>query len=208
MPGLRPPGRGMTSETSPAAEAHPSAAPAAPAPDPDRFDRVVLGIARRIDLVADWSGHIFCWLTLVLVGAVVIEVISRYAFGAPTLWAYDVTWMTYGAMFMLGGAYTLYRQGHIRTDFIYNMWPPRWQGLIDATLHLFVFFPALFFFLVAAYESAGRSWALGERSYQSPWQPPVYPLKIIIAVSIAMLMLQGVSELLKSVYAVVRGRWP
>lgn len=171
-------------------------------------ERATLRVIRAIDRVAEWSGRIVCWLTAVLVVAVVVEVVSRYAFGAPTAWAYDVTWMSYGALFMLGGAYTLYRQGHIRTDFIYNRWPPRWQGAVDGTLHLFVFFPAVFFFLVAAYQSAARSWALGERSYQSPWQPPVYPLKIVIVVAIAMLLLQGISEFLKSAYAIARGRWP
>jgi TRAP-type mannitol/chloroaromatic compound transport system permease small subunit len=181
---------------------------AQPLPPPDRFERIVRGTTRRIDMVAEWTGYLACWLTVLLVGAVVFEVVSRYGFGRPTIWAYDVVWMTYGGMFMLGGAYTLLRGGHIRTDFIYNLWPARWQGLIDAVLHLFVFFPAVFFFLLAAYESAGRSWALGERSYQSPWQPPVYPLKIVIAVSIAMLLVQGISEFLKSLYAVVKGRWP
>jgi TRAP-type mannitol/chloroaromatic compound transport system permease small subunit len=176
-------------------------------PPPDRLEHVVT-LVRAIDRIAEWTARIFSWLVIVLMGAMVYEVVARYVFGRPTLWAYDVSWMTYGAMFMLATAYTFYRQGHIRTDFFYNRWSPRVQGLVDGLLHIFIFFPAMILFLQAQWQSAARSWALGERSYQSPWQPPVYPLKIIIAIAVVLVLVQGVSEVLKCVYAVAKRRWP
>ena len=175
---------------------------------PGRLERVVLGPIRRIDLIADWTGRLASWLVVVLIVAMVYEVISRYAFGRPTVWAYDVAWMTYGAMFMLCIAYTLYCRGHIRTDFFYNLWPPRVQGLVDGLLHLFVFFPAMFFFFWAQSTMAVESWRIGERSFYSPWQPVLYPLKMLLALAVLLVLIQGVSELLKCAYAVVKGRWP
>jgi TRAP-type mannitol/chloroaromatic compound transport system permease small subunit len=145
---------------------------------------------------------------VVLIVAMVYEVVSRYAFGKPTVWAYDVAWMTYGAMFMLCVAYTFYRRGHIRTDFFYNNWSPRVQGLVDGLLHLFIFFPAMVFFFFAQYTMAIESWRVGERSFYSPWQPAVYPLKMLLAIAVFLVLVQGISELLKCAYAVVKGRWP
>jgi TRAP-type mannitol/chloroaromatic compound transport system permease small subunit len=116
--------------------------------------------------------------------------------------------MLYGSMFMLGSAYCLSKGGHIRTDFIYNALPPRWQGIIDATAYIVLFFPALYLFYDAGYTYAERSWARGERGYYSPWAPPIYPFKTVIPVAIALLMIQGVSELLKALHAAILGRWP
>lgn len=178
------------------------------AADAGSFERLVLGTTRKIDLIAEWTGRVCSWLTVVLIVAMVYEVVARYAFGRPTIWAYDVAWMTYGAMFMLCVAYTLYHQGHIRTDLFYNNWRPRVQGLVDGLLHLFVFFPAMIFFFVAQYTMALESWRIGERSYYSPWQPILYPLKAVLAFSVLLVLIQGVSELLKCAYAIVKGRWP
>jgi TRAP-type mannitol/chloroaromatic compound transport system permease small subunit len=175
---------------------------------PGRLERLVLGTIRNIDLIAEWTGRVCSWLVLVLVGAMVYEVGARYLFNRPTIWAHDFAWMTYGAFFMLCVAYTFYCQGHIRTDFFYNRWSPRVQGMVDGTLHLFVFFPAMIFFFWAQYSTAMASWQIGERSFYSPWRPPVYPLKMILAVAVFLVLVQGVSELLKSAYAVVKGRWP
>jgi TRAP-type mannitol/chloroaromatic compound transport system permease small subunit len=143
-----------------------------------------------------------------MVLSLVYEVVARYALGAPTVWAYDVTYMLYGTFFMLGAAFTLKRKGHIRTDFFYGRWSPRRQGAVDAVLYAVGYFPALVIFLWVAWDYAGTSWARGERIVTSPWMPPVYPFKTVLPVTAALLLLQGVSELLKSVYAATRGRWP
>jgi TRAP-type mannitol/chloroaromatic compound transport system permease small subunit len=172
------------------------------------MDQFVFATIRRIDTIARWSGNIFCWMGLALMCVMVYHVFMRYAFNRPTFWAYDMSYMLYGSMFMLGSAYTLYRQGHIRTDFLYRAWSPRTQGILDTIFYIFLFFPAMILFFNSGYEYALRSWQLGERGYMSPWAPPIYPFKTAIPVGIALMIIQGVSELLKSLYAAVRGRWP
>ncbi len=169
---------------------------------------VVLPVTRTIDTFTLWCGRVFSWIGFVLMLAIVYHVIMRYGFNAPTIWAYDVTYMLYGSMFMLGAAYCLYKGGHVRTDFLYNNFTPRWQGIVDASLYVILFFPAMILFFDAGYDYTVRSWEQLERGFYSPWAPPIYPFKTAIPVGIALLILQGVSELLKSIYAAVYGRWP
>jgi TRAP-type mannitol/chloroaromatic compound transport system permease small subunit len=175
---------------------------------PDVPPRALLFTVRLIDrVIGEWSGRVFCWMIIPLVGGLTYEVFVRYLFNAPTIWAYDVTYMLYGAHFMLGAAYTLYKGGHIRTDIWYANWSPRTQGAVDALLYLCLFFPAMFFFLTSSWEEALVSINVLETSDASPWRPPLYPFKTVIPVAAALLLVQGVSEFLKSVYAAWRGRW-
>lgn len=161
-----------------------------------------------IDAISEWSGKIVAWLVVPLMLALSYEVIARYAFGAPTLWAYDLSYMFYGSHFMLGAGYCLVRKGHIRTDFFYAKWSARRQGLIDAALYLFFFFPGMLFFFLSGWEAALDSWRLAERSDASAWRPIVYPFKTVMPVTAALLLLQGVSEFVKSIHAARTGRWP
>jgi TRAP-type mannitol/chloroaromatic compound transport system permease small subunit len=172
-------------------------------PAPPRALRIVVGI---IDGISEWSGRIFCLLSLPLVGALTYEVIARYVFHRPTIWAFDVTYMLYGTIFMLGAAYTLLKGGHIRTDIFYQNWSVRTRGTVDAVLYLLLFFPGIAFFFWAGLQEALHAWDIGEVSDASPWRPPLYPLKTVIPVSLALLMIQGVSELLKALYAARTGR--
>ena len=172
------------------------------------MEAFVLGTTRVIDAFARLCGFVFAWLGVMLMFVMVHHVFMRYAFNRPTFWAYDLSYMLYGSMFMLGAAYTLYRGGHIRTDFLYRNWSARTQGILDTIFYVCLFFPAMILFFNAGYDYAARSWALGERGYMSPWAPPIYPFKTAIPVAIALLMLQGISELLKSLYAAIKGRWP
>jgi TRAP-type mannitol/chloroaromatic compound transport system permease small subunit len=166
------------------------------------------GVIRIIDTISDWSGRVFSWLIFPLIGALAYEVFARYLFNAPTVWAYDVTYMLYGGIFMLGAGYTLYRKGHIRTDMLYHRFPVRWQGIIDASMYLFLFFPGMLFFLIVGGEYAYDSWMMRERSSISPWRPPIYPFKAVIPLTAFSLLIQGVSEFLKSIYAAFRSEWP
>lgn len=170
--------------------------------------KVFLRIIRVIDAIGDWSGKILAWLIIPLVGGLVYEVFARYFFHAPTVWAFDMTYMLYGSLFMLGAAYTLYRKAHIRTDILYRRFPVKWQGIIDASLYLLVFFPGMVFFLLAGWDYASHSWMIQERAAVSPWRPPIYPFKMGIPLALFLLLVQGASEFLKSVYAVLRGEWP
>lgn len=172
------------------------------APHAGKLERAI----RVIDAISAWSGRITAWLILPLIAAMTYEVVIRYV-ATPTQWAYDTSYMLYGAMFMLGAAYTLYRGAHIRTDFLYQKWSVRTQATVDALCYLLLFFPGIAVFLWLGGEFAWNSWLRGERTVGSSWMPIIYPLKAVIPVAAALLLLQGVSEFLKCIHALRTGRW-
>jgi TRAP-type mannitol/chloroaromatic compound transport system permease small subunit len=159
-----------------------------------------------IDKIADWSGTIVAWLIIPMTIAVTFEVVARHFFRAPTIWAFDVTYMLYGTHFMLGTAYTLMKIGHVRTDMLYQNWSIRRQNLIDAIGYLFFFFPAMILLFYFGWQEAAHSWSIGETSDASPWRPIVYPFKTVIPLTAILLLVQGVGEFLKSLYAIRTGR--
>jgi TRAP-type mannitol/chloroaromatic compound transport system permease small subunit len=181
-------------------EASPSAEHAAPA--------WLLYTVTIIDtMVGEWSGKLFTWLIIPMVFGLAYEVFARDLFNAPTIWAYDVTYMLYGSHFMLGAAYTLYRGQHIRTDMLYEKYSTRWKGIVDVVFYLIFFFPGMIFFMIAGWEEAVHAWDIGERSGASSlWQPIIYPFKTVVPATAALLLVQGVSEFLKSTYAALKGR--
>jgi TRAP-type mannitol/chloroaromatic compound transport system permease small subunit len=162
-------------------------------------------VVQVIDRFADFSGRIVSYLAYPLVGATCYEVFARYLFGAPTVWAYDTTYMLYGAIFMLGASYTLLNKGHIRTDIFYEKWSSQTKAKVDAIMYLVLFFPGMIFFLIAGIDYAAHSWVTNEKAGTSPWMPIIYPFKTIIPVTAAMLLIQGVSEFIKSLYAWKKG---
>ena len=170
----------------------------------ERIFRIVAGV---IDAINDWlGGWIFALLALPLLYAVCHEVISRYVFDAPTDWSYEVTYMVYGAFFMLGSAYTLLKGGHVRTDIFYLNWSFRRRGIIDATLYFFCFFPGFILFFWIGLVEANHAYIISEHSDATPWMPPLTPFKSTIPLAAALLIMQGVSEFLKSLYAAITGR--
>ncbi len=165
-------------------------------------------LIKTLDQISVWSGKTFGWLIVPMVICLVYEVFARYLFNAPTLWAYDMTYMLYGTHFMLGAAFTLAVQGHIRTDFFYRLWPVRWQGAVDSLLYLCFFFPALALWFWAGLDYAAVSWERGEVAISSPWKPIIYPFKAVMPITTVLLMLQGLAELAKCLYAARHGVWP
>jgi TRAP-type mannitol/chloroaromatic compound transport system permease small subunit len=163
-------------------------------------------IVETIDKVADWSGRITAWLIIPMTIAVTWEVVARHFFRAPTIWAFDVTYMMYGTHFMLGTAYTLMRIGHVRTDMLYQNWSIRRQNWIDAIGYVFFFFPAMAFLFYYGWQEASHSWSIGETSDASPWRPIVYPFKTVIPLTAVLLIIQGIAEVMKCVYAIRTGR--
>lgn len=161
----------------------------------------------RIDQVGIWSGKLFAWLIIPMVAALAYEVAARYLFEKPTMWAYDVTFMLYGAHFMLGAAFTLQKGSHIRTDFIYRKWSERTQATVDLIIYLVCFFPGVGFFLWVSADYAWKSWQQMERVITSPWMPIIYPFKSVIVLTATLLLVQGVSEVLKCIEAIKQGRW-
>ncbi|HEX5612578.1 MAG TPA: TRAP transporter small permease subunit [Burkholderiales bacterium] len=175
-----------------------------PADMPPWMSLAILGI----DGLSRWVGRIVCWLTIPLMAAMLYEVIARYAFTAPTVWAYDISRMIYGAMFVLGAGYALYRGVHIRSDFLYRNWSVKTQGKVDALLYIVFYFPSLVIFLWVASNWAWTSVERAERGMDTSWMPLLGPIKSCLPIGLAFLLLQGVSELLKCLYAARRGRWP
>jgi TRAP-type mannitol/chloroaromatic compound transport system permease small subunit len=161
-----------------------------------------------IDTMSLWVGRTVCWLTVPLLLAMVYEVFMRYVFVAPTMWAYDVSRMLYGALFMLGAGYALSRGVHIRADFIYRNWSARTQGRVDTLLYILFYFPGLLVFLWMASDFASLAWIRGEKGMDTAWMPHMGPIKTALPVGVALLIIQGISETLKSYYAATKGRWP
>ncbi|MGH7389437.1 MAG: TRAP transporter small permease subunit [Candidatus Rokuibacteriota bacterium] len=157
-----------------------------------------------IDGVSTATGWLAGWLIVPMTLGVSYEVVARYAFNAPTVWAYDTTYMLFGAQFMLAAAYTLLKGGHIRTDVFYERWSPRTRATIDVVSYLFFFFPGMLFVLYAGGVEAWQSWLIGERSDWTPWRPVLYPLKAVIPLTAALLVLQGFSELVKCLRVIRR----
>jgi TRAP-type mannitol/chloroaromatic compound transport system permease small subunit len=177
----------------------------APAPAPDVVDRVI----RAIDAVSTAAGWLAGWLIVPMTVAVAYEVAARYVFNAPTTWAYDATYMLYGAQFMLAAAYTLFKGGHVRTDVFYERWSAKTRASVDAVSYVVFFFPGLLFILYAGAVEALFAWEIGERAGSwkvgsGTWPIPVYPLKAVIPLTAALLLLQGLSELIRCV-RIIRG---
>jgi len=156
---------------------------------------------RIIDKFTDVTGTLIAWLNVPLVLAVAYEVIARYAFNAPTIWSFDVTYMLYGTIFMLGAAYALHKGAHIRTDFFFEKWSIRTKGVIDSIAYIVFFFPSIFVFLLVSGAEGWYAFEIGETSEQTPWRPILWPFKWVVPLACLLLLIQGVSETIKSVYA-------
>jgi TRAP-type mannitol/chloroaromatic compound transport system permease small subunit len=158
-------------------------------------------VVRIIDNFTDTTGTWVAWLCIPLVAAVAYEVISRYAFNAPTIWSFDVTYMLYGTIFMLGAAYALHKGAHIRTDFFFEKWSIRTKGIIDSIAYIVFFFPSIFVFLLVSGEEGWYAYEINETSEQTPWRPILWPFKMVVPLACLLLLIQGISETIKSVYA-------
>jgi TRAP-type mannitol/chloroaromatic compound transport system permease small subunit len=175
---------------------------------PDDMPPWMARIITWIDWFSLWTGRIVCWLTVPLFLAMVYEVIARKYFLAPTMWAYDMSRFMYGALFMLGAGYALSRGVHIRADFLYRNWSVKTQGTIDSILYILFYFPGLLTFLLMSTDFAYMAWYRGERGMDTAWMPYMGPIKTVLPLGVIFLLIQGVSELLKSLYAARTGRWP
>jgi len=172
---------------------------------PSTASPTLLGIIFTIDAISLWTGKVTAYLIIPMVGSLVYEVFSRYFFSAPTIWANDISTILYGIFWMLGAAYALQKGIHIRTDFLYEKWSVRTKGTVDSILYLSLYFPGLIIFLWIGWEYAWRSVLFMERIISSPWMPYIWPLKLAIPISTLFLLIQGVSELLKGLYAASTG---
>jgi TRAP-type mannitol/chloroaromatic compound transport system permease small subunit len=162
----------------------------------------------KIDLFSKRVGNIVCWITIPLIFGMVYEVFARKLFLAPTIWAYDMSRFLYGALFMLGAGYALSKGVHIRADFLYRNFKIKTQGLIDFWLYLLFYFPGLIVFLYMTIGFVQESIMRGERGMDTTWMPYMWPIKSCLLIGIIFLLIQGISELLKSYWASTKGEWP
>ena len=161
-----------------------------------------------IDKFNKTIGNIVCWITIPLILGMVYEVLARKLFLAPTIWAYDMSRFLYGALFMLGAGYALSKGVHIRADFLYRNFKTKTQGTIDFWLYLLFYFPGLIVFLYMTTGFVQESIMRNERGMDTTWMPIMWPIKSCLWFGIVFLLVQGVSEILKSYYAATKGKWP
>ena len=175
---------------------------------PDNMPRWMALTITRIDLFSKWVGNIVCWITIPLILGMVYEVFARKLFHAPTIWAYDMSRFFYGALFMLGAGYALSKGVHIRADFLYRNFKIKTQGMIDFWLYLLFYFPGLIVFLYMTIGFVQESIMRGERGMDTTWMPYMWPIKTCLLIGIIFLLIQGISELLKSYWASTKSQWP
>lgn len=161
-----------------------------------------------IDKVSTWIGQFFSWLIVALTFMISWEVFSRYVLDSPHAWAFDVMSMMYGSLFMMAGAYTLSKNGHVRGDVLYGFFPPRLQAWLDLILYILFFIPGVVALAYAGYGFAAESWAINEHSNITADGPPVYPFKTILPIAGAFLLAQGLVEIVRCIVCIKQGEWP
>jgi TRAP-type mannitol/chloroaromatic compound transport system permease small subunit len=161
-----------------------------------------------IDEISTWCGKTAAWLIILLMAVVCVEVFKRYIMNMPTAWIFDLDNMLYGTAFMLCGAYTLAQNAHVRGDFLYSSMQPRMQASLDIVLYVVFFLPGIAALIYAGSEYAADSWRIAEHSNVTADGPPVYQFKAMIPLAGALIMLQGIAEIVRCVVCLKTGEWP
>ena len=168
----------------------------------------VQSFLHTIDGISTWVGKAAAWLIIGLMTVVCVEVFKRYILNMPTAWIFDADNMMYGTLFMLCGAYTLAQNAHVRGDFLYSSMRPRMQAGLDIALYAIFFFPGIAALIYAGYDYAAISWRIAEHSNVTANGPPVYQFKMVIPIAGALVMLQGIAEMVRCVVCLRTGAWP
>ena len=161
-----------------------------------------------IDQLSKTVGHAFAWCIVILTVGTCYEVFMRYALNDPTSWAFDLSYLMYGAVFYMAGAYTLSRAGHVRADMFYRLWSERTQAAVELVLYVLFFFPGILALVIAGSDYGFESMRIREVSVNSPAGVPIWPLKMMIPVGAALIALQGLAEVLRCVACLRAGEWP
>jgi TRAP-type mannitol/chloroaromatic compound transport system permease small subunit len=160
-----------------------------------------------VDQFSKSVGHAFAWCIVTLTLGTCYEVFMRYLLNNPTSWAFDMSYLMYGAVFYMAGAYTLSRGGHVRADMFYRKWKPRTQARVELLLLITFFFPGVLALVYSGWGYGIQSLHILESSVNSPAGVPIWPLKMMIPVGATLLALQGVAELLRCVVCLKQGDW-
>jgi TRAP-type mannitol/chloroaromatic compound transport system permease small subunit len=169
---------------------------------------VMQNLFLTIDRISTFVGHLFAWLVVGLTGLIGYEVFSRYVLNNPHAWAFDAQIMLYGTMFMMAGAYTLAKNGHVRGDILYGFLKPRTQAIFDLVLYIVFFIPGVVALAYAGYSFAADSWRILEHSSITADGPPLYPFKTILPIAGVFLLLQGLVEIFRCIVCIKQGEWP
>jgi TRAP-type mannitol/chloroaromatic compound transport system permease small subunit len=161
-----------------------------------------------IDVLSRTIGHAFAWCIVILTLGTCYEVFMRYLLNAPTSWAFDFSYLMYGAVFYMAGAYTLSRGGHVRADMFYRLWRPRTQAAVELVLYILFFFPGITALVYSGWLYGYDSMRIFEVSVNSPAGVPIWPLKMMIPFGAGLLVLQGVAEVLRCLVCLREGAWP
>jgi len=167
----------------------------------------MISYIRLADSLSAGVGKAFAWLIILMTFGTSYEVFVRYVLNAPTPWALDVSFIMYGTLFMMSGAYTLSRGGHVRGDFLYRLWKPQTQAKVDLVLYIFFFFPGIIALIVTGWKYAGRSWSYGEVSINSPAGIPIYQFKSVMVAAGILLAIQGVAQIFRCIHCIRTGEW-
>jgi TRAP-type mannitol/chloroaromatic compound transport system permease small subunit len=167
----------------------------------------MVGFIRFADSLSAAFGKAFAWLIVLMTFGTAYEVFVRYVLGRPTPWALDVSFIMYGSLFMMGGAYTLSRGGHVRGDFLYRLWEPRTQAKVDLVLYIFFFFPGVLALVFAGWKYAARSWGYAEVSVNSPAGIPIFQFKTVIVAAGILLVIQGIAQVCRCLLCMRTNVW-
>jgi TRAP-type mannitol/chloroaromatic compound transport system permease small subunit len=160
-----------------------------------------------VDRLSTWLGQAFAWAIVLLTLGISAEVVSRYVFNKPHAWALDAQIMLYGTLFMMAGAYTLSKNGHVRGDVLYSFFRPRTQAWVDLVLYFLFFLPGIVALTWAGWTFFQESLAIREQTFSA--EPlPLYPFKFIIPLAGFMLLLQGIVEIVRCIQCIRDGEWP
>ncbi|WP_373505679.1 TRAP transporter small permease subunit [Aestuariivirga sp.] len=167
----------------------------------------MLGFITFADKLSAAFGKAFAWLIVLMTFGVSYEVLVRYVFNAPTPWSLDVSFIMYGTMFMMGGAYTLSRNGHVRGDFLYRLWKARTQAKVDLVLYILFFFPGVTALILSGWKYSSRSWGYTEVSVNSPAGIPIFQFKTVIVAAGLLLFIQGIAQVFRCILCIREGYW-
>ncbi|WP_230532283.1 TRAP transporter small permease subunit [Microvirga roseola] len=159
------------------------------------------------DRVSAWFGKAFAWAIMIMTLGTGYEVFVRYVMNRPTSWAFDISYIMYGTLFMMAGAYTLSRNGHVRGDFLYRLWRPQTQAKVELVLYFLFFFPGVLALVLAGWKYAARSWRFQEVSVNSPAGIPIYQFKSIIVAAGLLLLIQGIAQVCRCIVCIRTGEW-
>lgn len=167
----------------------------------------MVGFITFADKLSAWFGKAFAWLIVLMTFGVSYEVLVRYAFNSPTPWSLDVSFIMYGTLFMMGGAYTLSRNGHVRGDFLYRLWKPQTQARVDLILYVLFFFPGVTALILSGWKYSSRSWGYTEVSINSPAGIPIFQFKSVMVAAGILLFIQGIAQMCRCILCIREGYW-